>query len=79
MQIEQDGKPRALGLEFTRSMLADLPYDPPFDGNNCFDINGDGELTFHLPMPECAAVIKPFFSSRRRQSNAPICRSSGSC
>ena len=54
VQIEQGGKPRALGVRFTRSMLADLPYDPPFDGNNCFDINGDGELTFHLPMPECA-------------------------
>lgn len=54
VQIEPDGKPHALGLEFTRSMLADLPYDPPFDGNNCYDINGDGELTFHMPMPECA-------------------------
>ncbi len=54
VQIEENGKPRALGLEFTRSMLADLPYDPPFDGNNCFDINGDGELTFDMPMPECA-------------------------
>ena len=54
VQIEQGGKPRALGLRFTRSMLADLPYDPPYDGNNCFDINGDGELTFDMPMPECA-------------------------
>lgn len=54
VQIDRGGKPRALGLKFTGSMLSNLPYDPPFDGNNCFDINGDGELTFHPPMPECA-------------------------
>lgn len=54
VEVTQDGKPRALGLEFTRSMLEDLPYEPPFDGNNCFDINGDGQLSFHMPMPECA-------------------------
>jgi hypothetical protein len=54
VQLKEDGTPRALGLQFTRSMLSDLPYDPPFDGNNCFDIDGDGELSFHGAMPECA-------------------------
>jgi hypothetical protein len=75
VQIEEGGKPRALGLEFTRSMLADLPYDPPFDGNNCFDINGDGELTFHMPTPECAGGYQAilFFPAKTvERANLPF-------
>jgi hypothetical protein len=75
VQIEQGGKPRALGLKFTGSMLSNLPYDPPFDGNNCFDINGDGELTFHLPMPECAGGYQAilFFPAKTvERANLPF-------
>lgn len=51
--VRRTGEPQVMGLEFEESMLDDLPYDPPFDGNNCFDINGDGEISFHDPV-ECA-------------------------
>lgn len=75
VQLSEDGKPRALGLEFTRSMLSKLPYDPPFDGNNCFDINGDGELSFHAPMPECAGGYQAilFFPAKVvKRANLPF-------
>jgi hypothetical protein len=75
VQLEEDGRPRALGLKFTRSMLSNLPYEPPFDGNNCFDINGDGELSLHSPMPECAGGYQAilFFPERAvKQASLPF-------
>jgi hypothetical protein len=75
VQIQNDGKPRALGLEFTSSMLSNLPYVPPFDGNNCFDINGDGELSFDMPMPECAGGYQAilFFPAKIvKRANVPF-------
>ena len=74
IQLDPQGKPRAMGLEFTRSMLADLPFDPPFDGNNCFDINGDGDLSFHDPM-ECAGGYQAilFFPQKVvKEANLPF-------
>ncbi len=46
------GKPRSVGVLFSESMLDNLP-DVPFDGNNCFDVNGDGELDVSAHPFEC--------------------------
>jgi hypothetical protein len=75
VQLNEHGRPRALGLKFTSSMLSNLPYDPPFDGNNCFDINGDGDLSFHPPMPECAGGYQAilFFPAKIvKRANLPF-------
>ena len=46
------GKPRSVGVRFSESMLDNLP-DTPFDGNNCYDVDGDGELNVAVHPFEC--------------------------
>ena len=69
------GRPRSVGVVFSKSMLDNLP-DVPFDGNNCFDVNGDGELDVSAHRSSAWAAINESCSCRRRHQ---IHLSAGSC
>ncbi|MEJ7808014.1 MAG: hypothetical protein WKG03_19085 [Telluria sp.] len=42
-----NGKPLAVGVEFSQSTLENLPMHPVTDGKTCFDTNGDNALDLH--------------------------------
>lgn len=42
----QDGRPYALGVEFPRPTLTNLPQEAN-DGLNCWDLNGDNDIDLH--------------------------------
>jgi hypothetical protein len=52
-QLDDDGSPEAIGVEFTESMLSGLPMSPVADGNNCWDVDGDGKLNLTSSPYEC--------------------------
>lgn len=45
VQLKPDGKPWAIGFRFPETTLQGLPSQQ-YDGANCFDINGNGQLDF---------------------------------
>ena len=42
-----NGKPLAVGIEFSKATMDNLPHDPVTDGKTCFDTNGDDVLDLH--------------------------------
>ena len=38
------GKPEAIGVEFSKATLSNLPIEPDNDGTTCFDTNGDNNI-----------------------------------
>jgi hypothetical protein len=45
-QFGEDGALNAIGVEFEEAMLTNLPFQAN-DGNNCFDMDGDGLIDLH--------------------------------
>jgi hypothetical protein len=54
VQLDDNGSPWAIGVEFSESMLSNLPTNPAFDGNNCWDVDGNGTLNITMHPHECA-------------------------
>lgn len=43
----QNGKPEAVGVQFSKLTLESMPMSPVTDGKTCLDLNGDNELDLH--------------------------------
>jgi hypothetical protein len=43
----EDGALASIGVRFDESVLTNLPTEPN-DGNNCYDLNGDGVINLHV-------------------------------
>lgn len=46
VEYEHKGPIRAIGVEFEEGLLTNLPTLAS-DGNNCYDMNGDGQIALH--------------------------------
>ena len=53
VQVDSDGSPWGLGVVLSEATLSNLRHNPPFDGFNCWDVDGDGELNVTTHPHEC--------------------------
>jgi len=65
-----DGSPSAIGIEFSESMLSNLPTQSA-DGNNCFDKNSDGRLSLEPPY-ECVGGHQRILFLPRHDEKTPF-------
>jgi hypothetical protein len=70
-EFDAAGKPKAIGVAFSRAALASLPKALS-DGHRCFDANGDGVID---PATECSAWherVLPLPSEAARRADLPF-------
>lgn len=71
-QINEDDTPYAIGVEFSESLFTNLPVDPPADGYNCWDADGDGEYSHDHGNEECVGGHSRVLFLPRQLKNTPF-------
>ena len=71
-QINEDDTPYAIGVEFSDSLFTNLPVDPPADGYNCWDADGDGEYSHAHGHEECVGGHSRVLFLPKQLKNTPF-------